>query len=320
VLKPWTSNCEDYQLPTPVVLDDLNTLCQGMMANMPSCAINTICKNKQFAAQKYCRPFSILKEVCSDMGMNGCQDYMCMCMQNTTVVKECNTPVLPLPDSALAVKYIDQICMSMPMPDCDRCPTPRNLAKCDVLPVYSDLCKSMPTMEQCSLWTEICALVPNWPICSEGSDKPLMKMFFHWGIFDYVLIEKWVPNDTLAFIGTWLAVFAMAILYEGVRVFRFKCEQNWQPKYPESLSLNSEKSEQLELQPKLRRITPPFRFGVDVPGALLHTLEVALSFILMLVAMTFNVALFLAICGGAFVGYLCCHRFTSYSFEEASCH
>jgi len=320
VIYPWTPTCVDYNLPTSSVVEDVNSLCQGSMVNMPSCAVNTICQNSSFAGSKYCQSFSILKEGCIDMsGMSGCRDYKCMC-SNNTVVEECNTDILPLPTSSEALELISAICTEMPMEDCARCPTPISIATCELLPVYSDLCNSMPEMDQCSVWIDICNLVPTWPICPKGGIiRPIMKMYFHWGIYNYVLFKQWLPATTVAFIGTWIVVCAMSILYELLRVLRSRCEVNWQYKNADTINENEE-SDQKELNPsKPIHRTPPFRIAVDVPRAILHTLEVALGFMLMLVAMTFNVALFMAICLGAFVGSLCCHRFAT-TITDASHH
>jgi len=276
------------------------------MINMPACAVNTICQNKSYATHIYCKTFSILKEGCIDMSLVACNDYMCMCAQNATVVQQCNTDILPLPTSAETLGFIDTICTSMPMSDCDRCPIPRSLANCELLPVYSDLCKTVPDMDECIKWNEICALVPSWPLCPEGGcDRAIMGMYFHFGVFDFVLFEEWLPCTTPAFIGTWIIIFALSILYELLKVFRSRCENNWQGKTQDSI--NNEKTEKAKLLPK----PLSFRLGVDLPRAILHTLEVALGLLLMLVAMTFNVALFLAICLGAFAGSVCSHRFAT---------
>ncbi|KAH9875337.1 hypothetical protein J1614_004829 [Plenodomus biglobosus] len=53
----------------------------------------------------------------------------------------------------------------------------------------------------------------------------------------------------------------------------------------------------------------PWRFGVDLPRALLSAVAVAVGYLLMLAVMTYNVGYFLSIVAGAFVGELAFGRF-----------
>ena len=137
---------------------------------------------------------------------------------------------LPLPSDAQLSQWITQICKSMPMTNCKQCGlnTRRNTRgravtggtlNCDLLLVYSELCLSMPDMSQCTGWSQLCQIIPDWPICPGGSDDqvttllsfflsfvclpfllircplffkaPIMRMYFHASIEDYVLIEQW---------------------------------------------------------------------------------------------------------------------------------
>ena len=64
---------------------------------------------------------------------------------------------------------------------------------------------------------------------------------------------------------------------------------------------------------------PRFYFAVDVPRALMAALETTWSLLVMLIAMTFNIALFLAIPTGCFIGQLFVGRFMVYK-PSSSCH
>jgi len=72
-----------------------------------------------------------------------------------------------------------------------------------------------------------------------------------------------------------------------------------------------------------REIIPPFHFAIDITRALLQAIEVAWGLLMMLIAMSFNVGLFLAIFFGSFVGTLILGRYL-YSFnykpKTSSCH
>jgi len=64
-------------------------------------------------------------------------------------------------------------------------------------------------------------------------------------------------------------------------------------------------------------VSPKFYFAVDVPRAAMQAFELAWSLLVMLVAMTFNIALFLAIPVGCFIGQLFVGRYIAY--KPANC-
>ncbi|CAF1406415.1 unnamed protein product [Didymodactylos carnosus] len=47
-----------------------------------------------------------------------------------------------------------------------------------------------------------------------------MKMYFHAGYMEQILFENWMPMTVGPFIGSWFAIFVIAILYEGLKTFR----------------------------------------------------------------------------------------------------
>ncbi|KAL5119020.1 hypothetical protein ACEQ8H_003149 [Pleosporales sp. CAS-2024a] len=53
----------------------------------------------------------------------------------------------------------------------------------------------------------------------------------------------------------------------------------------------------------------PWRFGVDLPRAILMTVATAVGYLLMLAVMTFNVGYFASVLAGAFIGELALGRF-----------
>jgi len=133
---------------------------------------------------------------------------------------------------------------------------------------------------------------------------PLILFYFHWSISDYVLLRSWVPYDTATYAMTWLAVWLLSVLFEVIKLIRTRYEKKWSQ--PEYSTLNGEAEN-------------PFRPKVEFLRALIHTTEVAWGFIVMLVVMTFNFGLFLAVLAGAFVGMLLVGRFVQY-VPKAGCH
>ncbi len=93
VLNPARSQCVDYNLPPDAVESDIEQLCKSM-PDMWGCTVDRICtEDKPSGSGDFCKPFSILKDLCLDMPtMPGCGDYGSMC-SNVSVVNQCKTKV-----------------------------------------------------------------------------------------------------------------------------------------------------------------------------------------------------------------------------------
>jgi len=330
ITKPTTANCTGYELPD--VGTDINTLCgpQGM-TSMGGCTVNRLCtqEKKQIRGQEqYCEEFSVLKDLCLDMAMEGCERYVSMC-SNGSVVKECKMASLPLPDTMLLSKLVTDMCSQMYMSDCSKCMSSAQdgaMLKCDLLQVYSDLCLSMPMMSNCTQWKSLCKVIPDWPLCPSSSNHnqpPEMRMFFHTGITDYVLFKDWVPRTNGQYAASWLAVFFMTLLNEFLKLWRTNLERKWAEQAEddgsEGVPLVSQPAGISKILSLGSQTVTHFRGSVDIPRAFLQSLEVAWSFLIMLVVMTYNVGLFFAVISGVFVGSLLVGRFLSYK-PKASCH
>jgi len=314
-------SCANYTMPGTMVNNLISALCPPGMGKMPGCTVNSICSNNKYKDDRYCRNrFSVYKELCTDMpGMANCTSYKSMCLANETHVTECQAPALPLPSSSQCLSSVSTICsdpMMMGMAGCSKCST-NHLAMglpCEVLQVYSELCLSMSNMPECAKWKAVCDLVPDWPICSYGggTNMPPMRMYFHTGYLDYVLFEQWVPSNIGYYIATWLVVCLFAVFYEFFKLYRSSLERKWTENVGteelEYMTINGEKT-----------FYPRFRPRVDILRAFLHFLEVAWGMVIMLVVMTFNLGLFFAVCGGAFLGMLFVGRFLKYE-PKAGCH
>jgi len=255
--------------------------------------------------------------------MDNCTDYDSLCSTKSVVI-ECSTTTLPVPDTETLTTLVSEICGNMTMTQCSKCNSLYN--NCDLLTVYSNLCKSMPYMTQCVDWNQFCDLIPRWSLCSydAGDSPPPMRMYFHLGFLDYVLFEKWVPRNKTQYIGTWLGVFIIALLYEVIKVLRWWLEQKWEKdKEAYQLQLSIQENEMNDVPPDTslleKNLQAPFYWSIDFPRALMHALEVFWGLIVMLIAMTFNVGLFASILAGAFTGSLVFGRFLTYK-PRISCH
>ncbi|CAO3668150.1 unnamed protein product [Umbelopsis ramanniana] len=285
-----------------LIQNDLNSLC-SQMSFMPGCTVRGLCANNtQLASNAWCNEFSILADVCqADMPMmSGCADYSQMC-SNVSIVSECKTnTMLPgLPTTKDAAQYVQSICSSMVMDGCDACvfPASGGFPQCDILSTYAQLCTSMPDMDQCASFKTMCQATPTFSLCSSSGSAdtpPSMIMYFHQGIHEYVLFKSWVPKDNGQYTGAWIAIFFVAVFYQGLSVLRSNCEAYW------LLSADKEYK-------RWRLFGKNGYFAwkhtkIDIMRLVFTFIESTISYALMLITMTFNVGLFFAVVTGLAVG------------------
>ncbi|XP_078605099.1 high affinity copper uptake protein 1-like [Branchiostoma floridae x Branchiostoma japonicum] len=151
---------------------------------------------------------------------------------------------------------------------------------------------------------------PDGSHTGHGSGHKMYFFFDHRGIT--VLFYEWKIESVAALIGSCIGVFAIAVLYEGLKVWR------------EMLMVRARDSEnvasqsiQLLTDKKITKYTQDDIIPVDPPPrkrdqmfnrmhalqSLLHIVQVLVSYGLMLVFMTFNVWLCLSVALGAGAGY-----------------
>ncbi|KAJ3300741.1 hypothetical protein HK104_006039 [Borealophlyctis nickersoniae] len=170
----------------------------------------------------------------------------------------------------------------MSMSGCEKCVIQpgASYAECDLLGVYSGLCKSMPGMSQCGEWKSMCRATPGLGFCQQDAsqDAPVMKMFFHTGISDYVLLENWVPRNGGQYAGAWIGTFLLGLVFEITTTLHYLLEAR-RTRY------------------ELEAVTPlskSYTVMIAVTRGLIRMWVAFLAYILMLVVMTYNVGLFFA--------------------------
>ena len=160
----------------------------------------------------------------------------------------------------------------------------------------------------------MCRAIPKDAWCDEqiarATAEPPMKMYFHTSTFDRILFEGWVTRTDGAFAGSWFACFFGAILSELLKLFRKRLEDKWEKDI-------TEKRQDRASEPWWK--ATPFVPAIDLPRSLLSGLEMAWGLIIMLVAMTFNTALFIAIPLGTVAGTLLVGRYMSYKPPTGCC-
>jgi copper transporter 1 len=230
---------------------------------------------------------------------------------------------MPMPNAlttAQAKDDIQMICTSdMNMEQCGQC----TKGKCDdPLKTLSDMCLMMD-MPHCRNWRKMCDGINQndqfKAICGSndgpsGDDMPYMRMYFHSGMVDYVLFKEWVPRSSWQYALTW--IFVMFIVMFGV--FLKSCRNHYDQVQMQKSALESiEKSEDHPLIAKLsiskkqvdrnllRAVFPKREhFKPNFIRSLFVLPIVTIDFSVMLIAMTFNIGLFIAVLVGYTIGTL----------------
>lgn len=136
-----------------------------------------------------------------------------------------------------------------------------------------------------------------------------MSMVFHFGITDQILFSQWSSSTIPGFIVSWFVIFIVAILYEGLKTIRENLSKQEVCKCSSENGTNAtDQSKETSLIPsgrteKVQRQKNRLLSSSHFIQTFLHVLQMTISYLLMLIAMTFNVYLFSAVILGAGTGY-----------------
>ncbi|XP_031569689.1 high affinity copper uptake protein 1-like [Actinia tenebrosa] len=141
----------------------------------------------------------------------------------------------------------------------------------------------------------------------DGMDGMMMKMYFHLGTKVTILFKGWSVDTVGGLVGSCIAMFILAALYEGLKVSRELLKRKYG--YVVSIDLGKNVYEQngrgsvtvTETTAEIPR--SKMCDGHHIGQTFLHMVQVTLSYFLMLVFMTYNFWLCLAIVLGAGCGY-----------------
>jgi len=308
---PGNSECVNFVIPDETLIANSNKLC-GMMY-MSGCSIMNNCHDdgQRELYPEFCSPFGVFRLLCTDMpGMMGCEDWRSMCMNASSVVKQCNTTVVRIPDTDQLGTDIKTFCGEMNMPGCEKCDA--DFTDCDGLRVLSDLCLSME-MNGCQDWTTMCKDVPKWNFCDGGATPiPQMIMYFHFSINEYLLFKGLVPTTTGEYVVALIIIFVCSVLYELMKLARFYQEKSMSNRNKVSLVNHKHHAEEKN----------NWEFKRALVKSVWHLLEVGVGSLLMLLLMTFNVPIVIVIIVGRAVGaFIVGNRMETNKEEEtAECH
>ncbi|XP_052720762.1 high affinity copper uptake protein 1-like isoform X5 [Crassostrea angulata] len=127
-----------------------------------------------------------------------------------------------------------------------------------------------------------------------------MAMFFHTGNCEYILFEGVQTKSVAGMVGACIVIFCLAVLYEGLKVLReylLKRALVSGSKYQE-VTIGTKGLSDPQVKSRLSMVS-----GSHLTQTLLHVIQVFVSYCLMLVFMTYNVWLCIAVLLGAGAGY-----------------
>ncbi|TDG42917.1 hypothetical protein AWZ03_010668 [Drosophila navojoa] len=136
----------------------------------------------------------------------------------------------------------------------------------------------------------------------------MMSMAFHFGYDETILFSWWHIDTVAGLIGSMIAIFLLALLYEGLKYYReylFWKTYNLLEYRPVTGPQRNPEAPRLPT-PAAAAPSPvqPTMLSINhLYQTLLHVLQVTLSFLLMLIFMTYNVWLCMMVVLGAGVGY-----------------
>jgi len=150
---------------------------------------------------------------------------------------------------------------------------------------------------------------------SGGHDAhSMMMMVFHFGCKEVILFEQWSIDSLGGLIASVLFIALMAACYEGLKYYReylfWKTYNSLQyravtlPEKAAVVNVSAEDNSRVHMVGEVIHKQPPTMFSsMHIYQTILHIIQVTLSFMLMLIFMTFNVWLCAAVVFGAAIGY-----------------
>ncbi|XP_057326983.1 high affinity copper uptake protein 1 isoform X1 [Microplitis mediator] len=139
----------------------------------------------------------------------------------------------------------------------------------------------------------------------------MMMMYFHFGYDETILFESWKISTLGGLIGSMIGIIIMAALYEGLKYYReylfwktYNTLQYRSVTAPPEKNPTTEDSRVVHMVGEVIHRQPPTMLSwMHTFQTLLHIIQIILSYFLMLIFMTYNVWLCVAVVLGAAIGY-----------------
>ncbi|GMT23637.1 hypothetical protein PFISCL1PPCAC_14934, partial [Pristionchus fissidentatus] len=142
-----------------------------------------------------------------------------------------------------------------------------------------------------------------------GSHMDMMDMTLHFGTHETVLFKWWKTETVIGLLIACLISFLLGFFYEGVKALRFwLAAQDAVTRRNRREELdNVEDNESVRSNSRLLMGTPVSSCKLRVTHAFLHGFQSFFGLILMLIAMTFNLYIIVAVSAGMAVGFFLFH-------------
>jgi len=129
-----------------------------------------------------------------------------------------------------------------------------------------------------------------------------MSMFFHFGESETILFEFWKTSDVGGLIGSMVIVFFLAVSYEALKFYREHLHRNYFQAVPyNTITVPLDNGNQVRETKTVVRMQ--MFSGIHFAQTILHVVQFVVSYLLMLIFMTYNAWLCIAIALGAGTGY-----------------
>ncbi|XP_037039236.1 high affinity copper uptake protein 1-like [Bradysia coprophila] len=148
------------------------------------------------------------------------------------------------------------------------------------------------------------------------SESCPMIMTFHTGNCESILFKGIKVTKGEEFAVAFLVIFVISIAYEGLRFWREKLYNDYQAQ--QQITCSNPK----DMAPPRKTIRQLLTQKAHLIQTLMHMIQVTVSYALMLIVMTYNVWLVLAVILGATVGYFIFGwiRQRTIDVAESCCH
>lgn len=130
----------------------------------------------------------------------------------------------------------------------------------------------------------------------------MMDMTFHFGSMETILFKEWAVSSVGGMVGSVIGIFLIALLYEGLKFLReYLYREHFNAINYSSVSVMGHDGKTVT---ELHKVTKNRVFGwPHLLQTSLHIAQVLVSYFLMLIFMTYNVWLCLAVLLGSGLGY-----------------
>ncbi|KJH41069.1 Ctr copper transporter family protein [Dictyocaulus viviparus] len=146
--------------------------------------------------------------------------------------------------------------------------------------------------------------------------KMMMKMYFHFRIHEPILFREWLPNDLTGYVFSCIGVAMIASIYEIIKCLRSRIEKMVNEQNLCRCELDATSSNgnvtlsnmSCAVNPENRTVELPFKSShlmcyLHVLSSTVYFIQMFISYMLMMISMTYNVPIFLSLVLGHMMAF-----------------